>query len=161
LEPLEALPIPEGQDTLCEIVNAGGLRTGVTKVLRDMAYWCEISECRKKDDHLYKRTLDAVWARIKLHEHKTELIERLWEECKDSVEMCGQGHITRLANVMVGFHEGFLTPKSSKEEFQDSIAKISENKNISVKEKIQQTIILMNSINMPEEERQDWLEAIE
>jgi hypothetical protein len=75
--------------------------------------------------------------------------------------MCGQGHITRLANVMVGFHEGFLTPTNPKEEFQNNIAKISENGNISIKEKIEQAIILMNSINMPEEEREAWLEAFE
>ena len=158
LEPLEALPIPEGQDTLCEIVNAWGLRTGVTKVLRDMAYWCEISECRKKDDHLYKRTLDAVWARIKLHEHKTELIERLWEECKDAVSLCCEGHISRLASVLVGFDEDAHQEVSPGERLQQRMAAI-DAMNLTPEGKVDHAWRVFTELNIPMQDRYAWVDA--
>jgi hypothetical protein len=74
--------------------------------------------------------------------------------------MCGQGHITRLANVMVGFHDGFLSPRNAKEDFQDQIAEIAGNDNLPLKEKMEQAIILMNTIKMPNEERSAWYDAL-
>ena len=157
--------VPNGQKTIGEIVMAwmdsGIIWAEIEPVYKDMEHWGKESTIYSVNDYLYRKTLRSLWALIKSYKNDTynELLKRLWEECKDSVEMCGQGHITRLANVMVGFHEGFLTPKSTKEEFQDTISNIAANNNISVKEKTEQAIILMNSINMPEEERTAWLEA--
>ena len=159
--------IPVGQKTIGEIIMAWmDLKIewkDIESIYKDMEYWGKESSIYSNDDYLYRKTLRSLWALIKTYKEGTEiyneLVKRLYEECKDSVGMCGQGHITRLANVMVGFHEGFLTPKSSKEEFQDNIAEIASNTNISDKEKIEQAIILMNSINMPKEERQVWLDA--
>ena len=157
--------VPIGQKTIGEIVMAW-MESGINwaeiePVYKDMESWGKESTIYSVNDYLYRKTLRSLWALIKSYKNDTynELLKRLWEECKDSVEMCGQGHITRLANVMVGFHEGFLTPKSTKEEFQETISNIAANDNISIKEKTEQAIILMNSINMPEEERTAWLEA--
>jgi hypothetical protein len=164
---IDVTPIPYGQKTIGEIImvwmDIGLIWEHIEPVYKDMEHWGKESTIYSDNDYLYRKTIRSLWALIKTYKGEIyfELVKRLWEECKDSVEMCGQGHITRLANVMVGFHEGFLTPTNLKEEFQDSIAKISENGNISMKEKIEQAIILMNSINMPEEERGAWLEAIE
>jgi len=166
---INSTSIPVGQKTIGEIVMAwmdlGIEWKDIDKIYKDMEYWGKESSIYSNDDYLYRKTLRSLWALIKTYNNNekvdiyNELVKRLYEECKDSVEMCGQGHITRLANVMVGFHEGFLTPKSTKEEFQDTIAEIAANINISDKEKIDQAIILMNSIKMPEEERQAWLDA--
>lgn len=166
---ISSITIPVGQKTIGEIVM-GWMDLGIEWkdieiIYKDMEYWGKESFIYSDDDYLYRKTLRSLWALIKTYNNKNngdiykELVKRLYEECKDSVEMCGQGHITRLANVMVGFHEGFLTPKSTKEEFQDTISEIAANNNISDKEKIKQAIILMNTINMPEEERSSWLEA--
>jgi hypothetical protein len=164
---INATPIPNGQKTVGEIIMVW-METGlnwsqIEPVYKDMEHWGKESNIYSENDYLYRKTIRSLWALIKTYKGEIyfELVKRLWEECKDSVEMCGQGHITRLANVMVGFHEGFLTPTNPKEEFQNNIAKISENGNISIKEKMEQAIILMNSINMPEEEREAWLEAFE
>jgi hypothetical protein len=162
---IDSTHVPSGQKTIGEIVMAwmdsGIVWAEIEPVYKDMENWGKESTIYSVDDYLYRKTLRSLWALIKSYKSDiyNELLKRLWEECKDSVEMCGQGHITRLANVMVGFHEGFLTPKSTKEEFQDTISNIAANENISVKEKTEQAIILMNSINMPEEERTAWLEA--
>jgi hypothetical protein len=167
LKIIDATVVLPGQKTIGEIVMAwmdSGIQwQDIDPVYKDMEHWGKESFIYADDDYLYRKTLRSLWALIKSYNGKgdiyNELVKRLWEECHDSVEMCGQGHITRLANVMVGFHEGFLTPKSTKEDFQDKMANIAANGNISVKEKTEQAIILMNSINMPEEEREAWLDA--
>ena len=72
--------------------------------------------------------------------------------------MCGQGHISRLANVLVGFNSKFISPQGIMERFQEQIAEIS-GKDISIEDKIAQTILIMNEIEMSQEERQVWLDA--
>jgi len=158
LEPLEAVPIPEGQDTLCEIINTWEMKTGKSKVIRDMANWYKVSECRKKDDHLYKRTLDAVWARIKLHEHKTELIERLWEECEDAVNLCCEGHISRLASVLVGFDEDAHQEVSVGERLQQRMAAIDAME-LSPEEKVDHAWRVFTELNIPMQDRYAWVDA--
>ena len=44
------------------------------------------------------------------------------------------------------------------ERFQEQIAEIS-GKDITIEDKIAQTILIMNEIEMPQEERQVWLDA--
>jgi len=158
LEPLEAVPIPEGQDTLCEIINAWEMKSGKSAVIRDMANWYKVSECRKTDDYFYKHTLDAVWARIKLHEHKTELIERLWEECKDAVSLCCEGHISRLASVLVGFDEDAHQEVSVGERLQHQMAAI-DAMNLSPEEKVDHAWRVFTELNIPMQDRYAWVDA--
>jgi len=163
---INSTPIPSGQKTIGEIMMAW-MDQGITwnmidPVYKDMEHWGNESFIYKEDDYLYRKTLRSLWALIKSYKKDIydELVKRLWEECRESVEMCGQGHITRLANVMVGFHEGFLSPRNAKEDFQDQIAEIAGNDNLPLKDKMEQAIILMNAIKMPEEERSAWYDAL-
>lgn len=158
LEPLEAIPIPEGQNTLHEIINAWGMKKGISRVVRDMVNWYKVSECRKKDDYLYKRTLDAVWARIKLHEHYPELVKRLWEECEDSVSQCCEGHISRLASVLVGFDQDAHQEVSVGERLQQRMAAINEM-DVSPEEKVNHAWRAFTELNIPMQERYAWVDA--
>jgi hypothetical protein len=72
--------------------------------------------------------------------------------------MCGQGHISRLANVLVGFDSKFISPQGIMERFRDQISEIA-SKDISIEAKISETILIMNEIEMPPEDRQVWLDA--
>ena len=158
LEPLQAVPIPEEQDTLIEIVNAWGLKKGTTKVLKDMAKWYETSFCRKEDDYLYKNTLDSVWARIKIHEHRVELNERLWEECEDAVGQCCEGHISRLASVLVGFDEDAYQKVSPGELLQQRMAAINEM-DITAEDKVDHAWRVFTELNIPMQDRYAWVDA--
>jgi hypothetical protein len=60
---------------------------------------------------------------------------------------------------MVGFHDAFLSPQSTKEAFQDAIAAIAKL-DMSDKEKVLQAIALMDTHGIPEAERGPWLDAI-
>ena len=159
--------IPKKQRTIDEIVTAWVTVLEkpwdeIRDVYLDMEEWGKQEKIYADKDYLYRNTLRGLWALIKTYEGDTfkELLKRLYEECKESLEMCGQGHITRLANVLVGFHESFLSPQSSKEMFQDRIAALAADLTLSLEEKIKMTVKAMDEHQVPVAERAAWIEAL-
>jgi len=74
--------------------------------------------------------------------------------------MCCEGHISRLANVLVGFDETFRPPVPVGEVLQTRMAAIAQLK-LSHKHKLQRAIELMDELKIPVNERAPWLEALE
>jgi len=163
---LDAMVIPPKQRTTDEIINVwlNDLHlpwTVIKPVYEDMQRFGNKETIYSPNDYLYRKTLRSLWALIKTYKDKAtqnELARRLWEETKDSLEMCAQGHITRLANVMVGFHDDFLTPQDPKEKFQDQMAEIARSEK-PTEAKVAEATILMDALDMPQDERAPWLEA--
>jgi hypothetical protein len=129
-------------------------------VIRDIREWAAKSMICEPDDYLYRKTLQFLWAKIRscAADLQKELAKRLYEECRDAVGMCAQGHIARLANVFVGYDAAFTAPISEKEMFQQKIAEINALETDS-ETKIQSAIRLMEDVHMPAAERQVWLDA--
>jgi hypothetical protein len=147
-------PIPSGQKALQEIETAW---TGkdAKKVLKDMTSFYKMSD----NDHLYKRLLDGLWARIQVHPEKAELIQRLWEETSEAVGKCYQGHICRLGNVMVGFTEEVKTDMPLGEILQQKMAVIAA-KEVDVLHKVCEAWFVCEELKVPQEERAAWIEAL-
>ena len=150
--------VPEDQETVAELETAWRGKAGLKKVMKDVRKWYEMEHCVTKDDWLYKRMLDGLWARIKLHKERTELTQRLWEEAFESVGMCCQGHLSRLANVLVGFTEEVKAEVPVGEMLQARIAAIA-GKDISVEEKVCEAWVVFEELKVPMEERDAWIEA--
>lgn len=156
--------VPKGQRTLDEILTAWvmDLKIGaaMSEVYKDMLYWADKNMIINDGDYLYRRALRGLWAKIKSYDYETrmELTKRLWEECNESVGMCAQGHLSRLANVLVGFDAQFKSPQSLKESLQEALAYISTLEE-PVESKILKATQLMDELELPQEERQVWLDA--
>lgn len=157
--------VPRGQKTVDEIFNAWITVVPhcielLSPVYEDMLKWGNCRTIIKKNDWEYRKALRGIWAKIKTYEGdiRLELTKRLWEECYESVGMCAQGHLSRLANVLVGFDETIKPPSSSKQYFQERIADLSR-KDLPTDEKIKIATELMDEIGMPQDERAPWLEA--
>lgn len=132
-------------------------------VLDDMSKWYAKSYCRSEGDHLYKRTLDGAFAlilRTADTEVRRELVKRLFEECFESVGMCCDGHISRLCNVFVGFHDAFKSEVSVSEQLQDKIAMIA-GLDMSRDAKIERATAVFEELHVAPAERIAWLEALE
>jgi hypothetical protein len=163
---LDSMLIPSKQRTMDEIIEVwlNDLHLPwitISPVYEDMKAFGNKTTIYSPNDYLYRKTLRSLWALIKTYKSKetqNELARRLWEETKDSLEMCAQGHITRLANVMVGFHDDFLTPQDPKEKFQDQMAEIARSEK-PTEAKVAEATILMDALDMPQDERTPWLEA--
>ena len=153
-------PVPLPSSVIPEIVEAWSDKhpISVKAVVKDMKRWYRTGMCREKNDFLYKRTLDGLWARIRVSPAKDELVQRLWEECHESLRMCCEGHISRLCNVLCGFDEAFKAPVSVGELLQQRMALISE-KEIDDLYKIEEAWGVLEELAVPMEQRDAWLEA--
>ena len=156
--------VPPDQATLFEIVTAWReLKVAEIKeiqsVLQDMAEWYTRSMCRAEGDFLYMRVLDHLWSLILHSEENTELVKRLYQECFEAKGMCCDGHINRLVNVMVGFHDAFNPPLSPKEILQNKMSAIAMRDG-SLDDKIKEAMEVFEEVKLPEEERQVWLDSL-
>ena len=135
------------------------------RVMEDVRHWVGKRTCKSTNDYLYQRVLNGLVAKILLtadgkDDLFTELCKRLWEECEEAVGMCCEGHIGRLANVLVGFDEAFKPPLPVGEILQTKLAAIAGMK-LSPKLKLQKAVAVMDELNLPAAERGPWLEALE
>lgn len=154
--------VPSGQKTLAEIERAWAGRPGLFTVMQDMREWGNKEKVMSDVDNTFRKALRGLWAtlgRVSDPDMKNELINRLWEESKEAVGMCADGHVARLVNVLVGFDDRFTTNLSPKEYFQNNIALIAGS-SAPIKFKIDQATRLMDDINMPIEDRESWLESL-
>ena len=150
---LQEIPVPTNQSTLKEIQQAWITYPNSETVVQDMRSWanCELA---------YRSALRSVWAKIKVYveEPRKELSKRLYEECTEAVGMCAQGHMSRLANVFVGFDERFLPTET--ESLQDKMANLSLL-DISEEQKKERARQILEERKVPQEEHQAWLDALE
>ena len=135
------------------------------RVMEDVRHWYGKRTCKSTSDYLYRRVLDGLVSKVaKVAEGNAELhgelTKRLWEECNEAVGMCCEGHISRLANVLVGFDETFKPPVPVGEILQTKLAAIAGMK-LSPKLKLQKAVAVMDELNLPAAERGPWLEALE
>ena len=150
--------VPEDQDTLTELETAWSSKDK-KKVLKDIGKWYGMETCVTESDWLYKRMLDGLWVFIKQHKEIDELVERLWEEASESVGLCCQGHISRLANVLVGFTEEVKAEVSVGEILQQRMSVISA-KDIELEDKVSEAHAVFEELNIPIENRDVWIAAL-
>jgi hypothetical protein len=126
----------------------------------DMNSWYYKATCREVDDYLYRKVLHGVVSLIQRQpqELRMELYARVYEEARDSVGMCCEGHIARLCNVFVGFDDAFKPPVSLGEVLQMKMSAISQQE-ISVEAKQAEAVRVFDEYGVPAEERVAWLEA--
>jgi hypothetical protein len=157
---LAETPSAVGQKTLAELKLAWSdyPSTLRSSVLKDVTRWYKTDSCRTEGDALYRRMLDGLWARIKLAPHKEDLIQRLWEEALESRTTCCEGHISRLCNVLVGYDATFTSPISPGELLQQRIAAIA-GEDISLPLKVIKAWETMEELQIPREQRMEWIEA--
>jgi hypothetical protein len=161
---LEKQEVPSDQKTVDEIREAWSKKfnpTQVDRLIQDMKDWGSRPQVMDKKKNLYKSVLRGLWAKIKSFddaELKAELVKRLFEECSEALGMCADGHVGRLVNVLIGFDEQFKSNISPKEYFQNNMALIAKSE-VPLAFKIDQAKKLMDEVDIPQGEREAWLEA--
>ena len=132
------------------------------RVLADHTHWYATRTCRVVDDWLYKRVFDGLALTIcrkSDKELRAELLKRLFEEMKDSLGMCCDGHITRLVNVLAGFDDAFAPEKSIGEKTQELFAALAA-KECSLLEKVAEGVRGLRTFGVPEDEWEPWIDAL-
>jgi hypothetical protein len=147
--------VPEGHDTIAQLPV---MFREDKRTYRDMQRWYKQSFCKDINDSLYRKTLDGLWCLIQTRPEKDELVQRLYEEARESVSMCCEGHLSRLCNVMVGFDDRFEPPVPVGEILQQKIANIS-NEEISVEDKVERAVYVFRELQIPTDEWDAWVDA--
>jgi hypothetical protein len=163
IENLFKVPVPAGQNTLNQLLQAWSLYGAITashlaNTYVDVRQWYNQSYCRAPGDYYYRRVLDHAVALADTSPHKSDLYKRLFEEATDAVKMCCDGHITRLVNAFVGIVDGFDSPMSNKELLQTRLAAIAATDK-TTEEKQKDARIVLAELRVPEAEHAVWLEA--
>ena len=132
------------------------------RILTDFKHWYATRTCRAPDDWLYKRVFDGLVTTICQNpkkELRLELYKRLFEEMKDSLGMCCDGHITRLINVLAGFDDAFVPELTTAEKVQNLFAALSA-KESSLLEKVAEGVQSLRKWGVPEDEWEPWIDAL-
>jgi len=162
---LLAQNVPEDQRTLQRIVGKFSKLCKIDRmkdlleVLNDINMWYEKSTCITHGDWLYKKLLDAAVCKIEASEFKNALYKRAYEEAKESVGMCCQGHLSRIINIFSGFDSEFTSPVSAKELLQEKISSIAAS-DASYEDKIKEANIAFVELNIPKQEWSAWIDAL-
>jgi hypothetical protein len=156
-------PVPENQSTMQSIKFTWGkmYKAIDERIYADMQKWYDTETCRTPGDWMYRKTLDHLIARIRLIENKEtrrELMKRLQQECAESYNMCCDGHINRLTNVMVGFDEAFQQDIPKGVVLQTKMAEIAKIQDVEARFKA--ATALMTELNISNDEAGPWLDAI-
>ena len=157
-----ARSLPSDQDTLGEVVTA----FHDSSILRwdseasKQALLAEVAQ-----DYLdgkafgvrYGDVMDHVWAFIRSHTHRIDLIFRLVQELSDGRRTCTNGKMARLINTLQGYDDT-LTMDPPREVFQEQIARLSSRP---VDERASEVRRLFEEYRIPVGEQAPWLEALE
>jgi len=106
--------------------------------------------------HSLKTVLDHVWSIIRTHEHKRELVKRLYQELNDGIGMCSNGKMCRLLTVLQGYDKHVMTD-IGRDAFHSKFATLSS---LPMADRASAAEAAFNEYGIPEEERQAWLEPL-
>jgi len=159
---LLARSLPGDQDTLGEVVTAFH-DSSILRWDSDASKQALLTEVAQ--DYLdgkafgvrYGAVMDHVWAYIRSHTHRNDLIYRLVQELSDGRRTCTNGKMARLINTLQGYDDT-LTMDPPREVFQEQIARLSSRP---IAERTTEVRRLFEEYRIPVGEQGPWLEALE
>jgi hypothetical protein len=158
IDSLLVRPVPADQDTIREVTSAftTGFKEGVNRdnLIRTFREDCRIV---RAFDVSYKDVADRVWAFIRGHKEKRELVLRLAQEVAEGMGMCSNGKMARLTNVLQGYDEDMVVVVP-KEVFHDRMAHVSK---MPAADRIAAARAVFVEFAIPEAEQAPWIEALE
>jgi len=153
---LVSRPLPSDQYTIHEIGAAFRQQYGADA---EEALF-EIDVDIRYDTHAfgysYAVVLDHIWAYIRNHEHKEELIKRLYEEVVGGIGACPNGKMCHIMNVAQGYDDS-ITMFVSKDAFQSKMASLAK---LPIEERLEKAKQAFEEYHIPEEEQEAWLEPL-
>ena len=152
-----ARPLGQGQNTMPEITTAFNAVKFINRarVLQELK-----NDIGARNlvafNHTFKVVLDHVWATIRTHEHKGELVRRLFQELYGGIGMCSNGKMCRLLCVLQGFDDQVVAVVS-RDAFQSKFATLAK---LPMAQRAAAAQTVFNDYKIPEAERDAWLEPL-
>jgi hypothetical protein len=159
---IKSYPVPEGLDSFNEIIEEYRKRDLFRPkhaILYNFAIDMDTLSVSLEDKtYSYIDIVTHLWAHIKTHTCREELVKRLMEELEDGYLHCGNGKMARLVNVLNGFEDVVPCLVDSHELFQNKIVELLP---LPASERITRAQQLFREYSIQEEEQGAWLEALQ
>ena len=107
---------------------------------------------------IYGKVLDGVLQFIKTSEDSVNLYKILKIELEDNVEMCAQGNLSRLCNVLGGYLEGIST-SSVVEILGNLLPPLASIADLATR--YTAAVEIMKTYSVPEEKWEEWFEPLD
>jgi hypothetical protein len=109
----------------------------------------------------YGDVLDRIWAYIRVHAERSELVRRLAQEVIGGLKMCVNGKMAHLVNTLYAYDEEITAvmqnEKPPREAFQ---AKFATLLSVPLAERTEAAASIFNEFHIPEDERGEWLNPL-
>ena len=149
-------PLPQDQYTLQEIQVAFLQHYGADAEEALFEIDVDLRYDTQAFGYSYATVLDHIWALIRDHEHKEELIKRLYEEIVSGIGACPNGKMCHIMNVAQGYDDS-ITMFVSKDAFQSKMASLTK---LPKEERLEKAKQAFQEYHIPEEEQEAWLEPL-
>ena len=130
--------------------------------------WCADKTVFTEHAVTYRELLERVWTYIKSKWHRHQFIEVMKQELDASIGLCMTGAFTRTISILSGFVDGVHIGISDKERMQERIsALIQKNRlkytesDVFVKITKSQVADILHETEIPDAEKEAWIDAIE
>jgi len=155
------IPVPEDyrwnkeetSKTPGEIIAA--CRLSLASTANMMNRYSSLDDTYGIQEGIYGKVLDAVWQFIQTSDDKIVLQKTLKIELQDSIGMCPEGNLTRLANVMAGYVDYITIPRSPAEIMGDLMQDI-----VNIEDPIERASAITKAFvesKLPAEKWNDWI----
>ena len=104
----------------------------------------------------YCDVLNHLWQMILAHVYKEELIVRLYQELLDGHQMCSNGKMCRLINVLQGYDEGIIL-SVSRDAFQHKFATLMD---LPQQDRLFAAKAVLKDYSIPNEEWSNWIDPL-
>ena len=162
VEAADGLTVVARDNVLKEIVDCWTARQFGTMKQRiavriDMEHWYNAPLVRVHNDFAYKIMLNRIWSVVATSKYREDMEKCLWAEVLDSIGMCAQGHMTRLANAIQGFDTNEVLEVPRSERLQTAMSQISE---LPPLERESAARRIFAELDIEESAQGAWLEAL-
>ena len=154
-----AIPVPdeyqtESLKTVGEIIL--NCKLSKQAAVQMTTRYCSDDSIYEYGPGIYARVLNSVWQFILGSEHKDDLCAILRSEMEDNINMCAQGNLSRLCNILSGYMDS-LVVETTAEQLQRRMAEIVAS---DATDKTTQALKLLQELTIPSQEWGAWLEPL-
>ena len=149
------LEVDPFSEFLCTFVDNGFMKRDLVYALA--ANLDSLSIPLQERTVTYKEVFAHVWAYIRSSEHKQELFKRLVEELEDGLDVCANGKLARLLNVLQGYEVALPSITDRGSLLQNRMAMIAGRP---LEERLQEATRVFEELGVSKDEQVAWIESL-
>ena len=134
----------------CKLTSHAGAQLFNKYVSRETIYDME--------EAIYAKVLDSVWQFVKNSPDKEDLCKIVKQELEDNVNMCAQGNLSRICNILAGYLDGIGSQESISERLGRLFPALMEIDDDAERKSRAEAVLIENAV--PRDQWAPWMDAV-